>query len=81
MASLIDSLSNSFDYYKSQIEDFVREITSLKENILSLKHRVGHLESENNDLRIKIAEIENKICQINKINKISEISINDGKVE
>ena len=74
MASLIDSLSNSFDYYKSHIEDFIREIASLKENILSLKHRVGHLETENNDLRIKIAEIENEVSQINKI---SEININD----
>ena len=78
MASLIDSLSSSFDYYKSHIEDFVREITSLKENILSLKHRVGHLETENNDLRIKIAEIENEVSQINKI---SEININDGKMD
>ena len=78
MASLIDSLSNSFDYYKSHIEDFIREIASLKENILSLKHRVGHLETENNDLRIKIAEIENEVSQINKI---SEININDGKMD
>ena len=78
MASLIDSLSSSFDYYKSHIEDFIREIASLKENILSLKHRVGHLETENNDLRIKIAEIENELSQINKI---SEININDGKMD
>ena len=57
------NILSSLDYYKTQIEEFVIEIATLKENIGSLKHRVGDLETENNVLKEQVTVME-KILSI-----------------
>jgi regulator of replication initiation timing len=55
------SVLSSLDYYKTKIEEFVIEIATLKENIGSLKHRVGDLETENNVMKERMTVIENHL--------------------
>tara|TARA_B100001248_G_scaffold253801_1_gene231473 strand:- start:808 stop:1017 length:210 start_codon:yes stop_codon:yes gene_type:complete len=57
-STTITNILSSLDYYKTKIEEFIIEIATLKENIGSLKHRVGDLETENNILKERITALE-----------------------